>query len=157
MCIIYSSYIQHLTNKHKERQTTEKSTVGSEAQRRWELFECKWVPMSAPHAGQITGWDGYRRLAGRHRFCLAEWEPERSQTMPVHRSWPELTGREKTVKVELQFGEAAGVLLHQMYSFKWVLNFTLQKDRADLFWQTFSHVFGFHSARQAVRSQIRCL
>lgn len=38
MCIIYSSYIQHLTNKHKERQTTEKSTVGSEAQRRWELF-----------------------------------------------------------------------------------------------------------------------
>lgn len=50
MCIIYSSYIQHLTNKHKERQTTEKSTVGSEAQRRWELFECKWVPMSAPHS-----------------------------------------------------------------------------------------------------------
>lgn len=48
MCIIYSSYIQHLTNKHKERQTTEKSTVGSEAQQRWELFECKWVPMSAP-------------------------------------------------------------------------------------------------------------
>lgn len=46
MCIIYSSYIQHLTNK--QRQTTEKSTVGSEAQRRWELFECKWVPMSAP-------------------------------------------------------------------------------------------------------------
>lgn len=38
MCIIYSSYIQHLTNKHKERQTTEKSTVGSEAQRRWELL-----------------------------------------------------------------------------------------------------------------------
>lgn len=50
MCIIYSSYIQHLTNKHKERETTEKSTVGSEAQRRWELFECKWVPMSAPHS-----------------------------------------------------------------------------------------------------------
>lgn len=86
MCIIYSSYIQHLTNKHKERQTTEKSTVGSEAQRRWELFECKWVPMSAPHAGQITGWDGYRCLAGRDRFCLAEWKQERSQTMPVHRS-----------------------------------------------------------------------
>lgn len=38
MCIIYSSYIQHLTNKHKERQTTEKSTVGSEAQQRWELL-----------------------------------------------------------------------------------------------------------------------
>lgn len=58
MCIIYSSYIQHLTNKHKERQTTEKSTVGSEAQRRWELFfsflfECKWVPMSAPHARKV--------------------------------------------------------------------------------------------------------
>lgn len=63
MCIIYSSYIQHLTNKRKERQTTEKSTVGSEAQRRWELFECKWVPMSAPHAGRVTGWGRRRRRA----------------------------------------------------------------------------------------------
>lgn len=27
MCIIYSSYIQHLTNKHKERQTTEKAPL----------------------------------------------------------------------------------------------------------------------------------
>lgn len=58
MCIIYSSYKQHLTNKRKERQTTEKSTVGSEAQRRWELFECKWVLTSAAHVHQTAGGTG---------------------------------------------------------------------------------------------------
>lgn len=58
MCIIYSSYKQHLTNKRKERQTTEKSTVGSEAQRRWELLECKWVLTSAAHAHQTAGGTG---------------------------------------------------------------------------------------------------
>lgn len=46
------------------------------------------------------------------------------------------SGARKTVKVELQLGEAAGVMLHQMYKFEWISNFTLQKDTAGLFWQT---------------------
>lgn len=105
MCIIYSSYIQHLTNKHKERQTTEKSTVGSEAQRRWELFECKWVPMSAPHSGvapllgiqssdAFSGKGGEGRSVGSSRDWAATRFPKHKDSDPSH----VFANKDKTVK-----------------------------------------------------------
>lgn len=70
-------YLQHLTNKRglKKHHTEEESTIGSEAQLRWELLECKWVPTSLEN-----------NTINRHRFSsrvtcklLGQWKTAESK------------------------------------------------------------------------------
>lgn len=109
-------YLQHLTNKRglKKHHTEEESTIGSEAQLRWELLECKWVPTSLENntinrhrfSSRVTcRLLGQRKTAERKRF---HWDKHQTTKGSVCAGWWTDRKAKRKVRMKQQHSSNSG-------------------------------------------------